>query len=185
MAEPHFDNRVWGGIALRGVVAILFGILALSRPGVTIAALVLLFGAYALIDGIFAIASSIHVAELHGRWWPMLLVGILGIAIGILTFISPAGTLVGLIYYFAIWAVLAGVFEIAAAFRLRKVIPDEWLLGLAGVLSVACGILIGLRPGAGALSIIWFLGMFAIVFGFLQLGLSLRMHGTIKRLAQV
>jgi uncharacterized membrane protein HdeD (DUF308 family) len=178
----QLDSRLWGGLGLRGVVAILFGALALSRPGATVMALVYLFGAYALIDGIGALVASVKVAEMGGRWWPMLLVGILGVVVGVLTFMNPAATTLGLIYYIAFWAVFTGIFEVVAAIRLRKVIQGEWMLAVAGVLSVAVGILIGMRPGAGLLSVILVLGVFAIVYGVLLVGLAIRLHGQHRRL---
>lgn len=185
LAEPHFDDRLWGGLALRGVIAILFGILALSRPGITVEALVYLFGAYVFINGIFALVASVNVAELHGRWGGMLLVGLLEMVIGVLAFTRPLATTAGLVFYIAIWAVVTGILEIAAAFRLRNVIPDEWMLAIAGLLSIAFGVVVFARPDAGLLSIVWGLGMFAIIFGVLQVGLGFRIHGTQKRLASV
>jgi uncharacterized membrane protein HdeD (DUF308 family) len=180
--EAQFQNRVWGGLALRGVAAILFGALALARPGGTAAALVYLFGAYAFVDGVFALVASAKIAQLGGRWWPMLLVGVVGLAVGILTFMRPAATALGLIYYIAAWAVLTGILEVAAAVRLRKLVQGEWMLALAGLLSIACGILIGARPAAGLLSVILVTGAFAIAFGVLLIGIAFRLRGAQKRL---
>ena len=177
----QLDNRVWGGLALRGLVAILFGMLALTRPGATVLALVYLFGAFAFMDGLFALVSSIRIAKLQGRWWPMLLLGLVGIAIGVLSFVDPAVTAVGWLYYIAIWAVLTGILEVAAAIRLRKVIEGEWMLGVSGVLSIAFGILIGTKPGVGMLSLTWLIGAYAIVMGVLFLGLAFRLRGAQKR----
>jgi uncharacterized membrane protein HdeD (DUF308 family) len=179
----QLDNRVWGGLALRGLVAILFGALALSRPGATVLALVYLFGAFAFMDGLFALVSSVRIAKLQGRWWPMLLLGLVGIAIGVLSFVEPAVTAVGWLYYIAIWAVLTGILEVAAAISLRKVIEGEWMLGVSGVLSIAFGILIGTKPGVGMLSLTWLIGAYAIVLGVLFLGLAFRLRGAQKRLA--
>src|SRR5262245_25939218 len=106
MARAGFENRTWGGLALRGAVAIAFGILALSRPGITVAGLVYLFGAYAFIDGIFAIAASANVAQMHGRWGALFAAGLAGIAIGLLSFVNPSATAVGLTYTVALWALL-------------------------------------------------------------------------------
>jgi len=185
MAEAQFDDRLWGGLALRGVIALLFGILALSRPGITVEALLYLFGAFVFVNGVFALVASVNVAELHGRWGAMLLTGLLEMVIGVLAFTRPAGTLLGLVYYIAIWAVVVGVLEIAAAYRLRHVIPDEWMLAIAGLLSVAFGIIVVARPDAGLVGLVWGLGMFAIIFGVLQIGLGFRIHGAQKRLASV
>jgi uncharacterized membrane protein HdeD (DUF308 family) len=167
---------MWGGLALRGVVAILFGLFAFARPGATATALVYVFGIYVLIDGIFALVAAPRVASMGGRWGAMALVGIVGIAIGILTFIHPAATALGLVYYVAAWALITGFLEIGAAVRLRKVVQGEWMLIVAGLLSVAFGLVVMARPGAGMLSLIWLIGGYAIIFGALEIGLAARLH---------
>jgi uncharacterized membrane protein HdeD (DUF308 family) len=181
VATPQFASRLWGGLALRGVVAILFGILAFSRPGGTATALVYLFGAFAIADGIFALVAAPRVAELQGRWGAMVLVGIVGIVIGVLTFMRPAATAMGLVYYIAFWAIFTGILEVAAAFRLRKVVEHEWMLAVAGLLSIAFGIIVGARPGTGMLTLVWLIGAYAIIFGVLELGLAIRLHGAQQR----
>lgn len=183
MEQHQFEGRVFSGILLRGVVAILFGILALSRPGITARGLVFLFGVYAFVDGIFALIASGRVAEVKGRWWPLLLVGLCGIAIGMFAFARPAAAAVGILYYIAFWAVFTGIMEVVAAFRLRKVVQGEWMLAVAGLLSIAFGIMIAARPGAGLLSLIWLIGAYAIVFGALEIGLAFRLRGIQHRLA--
>ena len=155
MDQAEFDHRVWGGLAFRGFLAILFGLLALSRPGATITGLVYLFAAYALLDGIAAFAASVNVAQLGGHWGAMFLVGMTGVVIGVLSFMNPAVTALGLIYYLAAWAFITGVLEITAAIRLRNVIDGEWRLVVGGALSILFGVLIAGRPGAGMLSMIW------------------------------
>jgi uncharacterized membrane protein HdeD (DUF308 family) len=172
----RFENRTWGSLLLRGILALAFGILTMARPGISVAALVLVFGAYALIDGIFSLSASIKVAELGGRWWPMLLVGLCGIAIGLITFFNPAATTIALIYYIAFWAIFTGVFEVAAAFRLRRVVQGEWALGVAGLLSIAFGIMVLARPAAGLLGIIFLIGAYAMVFGVLLIALAFRLR---------
>jgi uncharacterized membrane protein HdeD (DUF308 family) len=183
MEAPQLEGRLWGGLALRGVVAILFGILAFARPGQTATALVYLFGAYAFIDGIFAVFASAKVAQLEGRWFPMLLVGLVGIVVGLIAFAHPAATAVGLVYYVAAWAVLTGILEFVGSFRLRKVVPNEWMLAVAGLLSIAFGLMVAARPGAGLLSLVWLIGSYAIIFGALEIGLAFRLRGTQHRLA--
>ncbi len=167
--------KYWWLVALRGVVAILFGILAFVWPGLTIGALVLLFGIYALIDGIGSIITGI--AHRHGseRWW-MLLEGIAGILFGVLTFLWPGMTAWVLLLFIASWAILTGIFEIMAAIRLRHEIKGEWALGLAGLLSIILGVIMLINPGAGALAVVWGIGGYAIVFGALlvYLGFKLR-----------
>ncbi|HRW05747.1 MAG TPA: HdeD family acid-resistance protein [Caldilineaceae bacterium] len=170
-------SRYWWLLVLRGVVAILFGILAFVWPGLTIGALVLLFGVYALIDGIGSIVTG--VAHRHGsdRWW-LLLEGVASIAFGLLTFFWPGITAIFLLLLIAGWAVVTGIFEIAAAIRLRKEIEGEWLLGLAGLLSILFGIFMFVQPGAGALALIWVIGSYAILFGLLLIVLGFRVRGS-------
>src|SRR5262249_9594911 len=150
-AAPHYEDQVWGGLALRGIVAILFGILALARPGHSAAVLVYIFGAYAFIDGIFALMASARIARLEGRWAPMFFGGRVGFVIGIVPSAKPMATAMGLVYYVAIWALLTGALEVIAAVRLRTSAPGDWLLALAGLLAIACGILLAARPAAGLL----------------------------------
>ncbi|HEX3450653.1 MAG TPA: DUF308 domain-containing protein, partial [Isosphaeraceae bacterium] len=147
--------RNWWALALRGLVAVLFGIAAFAMPGITLTALVLLYGAFALVDGVFAVAAALF-GRRHGMpWWAMLVEGLFGIAIGILTFAWPGITALALLYLIAAWAVITGVFEIAAAIRLRQEIQGEWLLALSGALSVLFGVVLVLYPGAGALAVVW------------------------------
>jgi len=186
MAEAqlsNLSNRVWGGLALRGVVAVLFGIMALTRTGVTVLALVYLFGVFAFMDGIFALVASAKIAQMRGRWWPMLLIGLVGVALGVLAFARPAGTAVGLVYYIAAWAVATGILEIVAAVRLRRLVEGEWMLGVVGVLSIAVGIMIAIRPDAGIVSLTWVIGAYAIVAGVILLGLAFRIRGVQRRVA--
>jgi uncharacterized membrane protein HdeD (DUF308 family) len=160
-------THYWWAILLRGIVAILFGIAAFIWPGPTIEVLVLLFGAYALLDGIVAVIVGIQQYGETQRWWAVLLEGIAGIVLGVLTFLWPGTTATVLLAFIAAWAIVTGVFEIAAAIELRKVIEGEWMMILAGALSVLFGVLLILQPTAGAVAIIWLLGAYAIVFGVL------------------
>ena len=164
-------------LAIRGVAAILFGIAAFVWPGITLAALVLLFGAYALVDGIFAVIAGVAARREQERWWMMILEGVAGIVIGVLTFLYPGITALVLLYFIAAWSIVTGAFEIAAAIRLRKEIEGEWLLGLAGLASVIFGVLLVVLPGPGALALIWLIGSYAIVFGVLLLALAFRLRG--------
>jgi uncharacterized membrane protein HdeD (DUF308 family) len=168
--------RNWWALALRGGAAILFGILAFALPSVTLAVLVILFGSYALVDGIFAIVSAIRALHGHKPWGSFLIEGAIGIIIGLITFFVPGVTLAFLVALVAVWAILTGALEIAAAIRLRRHLPGEWLLILTGVLSVLFGILILAAPVAGALVIVWWLGGYALVFGILLLTLALRLR---------
>ena len=173
-------TRNWGWIALRGLVAILFGVLAFARPGITLTALVLVWGAYALLDGLFALFAGFAIKDGGRPMWPLVLVGIAGVAAGVLTFLRPQMTALVLLTFIAAWAVVTGVLEIAAAIRLRKVIANEWMLALAGVLSIAFGALMIARPGNGALAVIYLIGLYAVLLGvaLLTLGFRLRSLGT-------
>lgn len=167
--------RNWWAVVLRGVFAVIFGLLALIWPGATLFVLIMLFGAYALVDGVFALIAAFRVAG--GDRWPLLLEGVVGILIGLLTFFWPGVTALVLLSFIAAWAIITGIFEIVAAIRLRREIEGEWALGLAGVASLIFGVLLILFPGAGALSLIWLIGAYAIVFGILLILLGLRLRG--------
>ncbi len=168
--------RSWWVFALRGVLAIIFGILALVSPGLTLLTLVLLFGAYALVDGVFAVIAGISSYGRSERWWVVVLEGVAGIIIGILTFIWPGTTALVLLYFIAVWALLTGILEIVAAIQLRRLITNEWMLILRGIASVIFGVLLFVFPGAGALGLIWLIGAYAIVFGILFIVLALRLR---------
>ncbi len=175
------DN--WWAIALRGVAAVLFGAIALFWPPVAVAALVLLFGAYALVDGIFNLIAAFR-APRRGRPWGMLAFsGIVGVLAGVLTFFWPGLTALALVLVIAWWAIITGIAEIVAAIRLRKLIQHEWLLGLSGLLSVALGVLLLVRPGIGAITVAIWIGAYALIFGvmLIALGFRLRSWGRAQR----
>jgi uncharacterized membrane protein HdeD (DUF308 family) len=169
-------SRNWWLVALRGVAGILFGILTLFAPGISLAALVLLYGAYAFADGLLAIVSAVRRRGAGDRWWLLLLEGLVGIAAGVLTVIWPGITALALLYLIAAWALLTGIFEIAAAIRLRKIISHEWLLGLSGVASIVFAMVLMLFPGAGALAVVLWIGAYAFVFGALLIALGFRLR---------
>lgn len=173
-------SRNWWAIALRGVFAIIFGILAFIWPGVTLTVLVLFFGAYALVDGLFAIVAALMNRAGERRGW-VLLEGLVGIGAGVLTFVWPDVTALFLLYLIAAWGIITGALEILAAIELRREITNEWMLILGGIASVVFGILLILFPGAGALSLIWLIAAYAIVFGVLLVGLSLRLRSWGRR----
>lgn len=166
----------WWSLIIRGVVAILLGILTLALPGITLGALVLLFGAYALIDGIVNIAGAWRASKAHERWGILVLEGVVGIAAAFATFAWPAITALVLVYVIATWAIVTGIFELMAAIRLRKHISGEWLLALAGIASVLFGILLIASPVAGALVIAIWIGVYALIFGAMLIGLGLRLR---------
>ena len=161
--------RNWWLLALRGVAGILFGIVALVWPESTLAALVLVFGAYVFVDGIFALIAGIGMRRQMDRWWLLILEGVAGIILGLLTFRSPDTTALILLLFIATWSIITGVFEIAMAARLRKMIPNEWLLIVSGVVSIIFGALLIAQPDASAISIVWLLGAYALLFGILTL----------------
>jgi uncharacterized membrane protein HdeD (DUF308 family) len=168
--------RNWWVVALRGVVAIIFGLLTFVLPGITLAALVLLFGAYAIVEGIFNVIAAVRARPGAAPWWALLLEGLVSIGAGVVTFIWPGLTALVLLYVIAVWAVITGVLEIAAAIRLRKVMTGEWWLALSGVLSIVFGALLMIAPAAGALVVVLWIGAYAIVFGALLIGLALRLR---------
>ncbi len=165
-------TRYWWVPTLRGVLAILFGVLAFVFPKDTVTALTILFGAYALVDGISALYLATQVSQARG--W-LLLEGIAGIAFGVLTFLYPNMTAVTLLYFVAGWAIATGVFEIAAAIAYRREIANEWRLALAGLLSIILGVLLIVRPDAGLQAMVWLLGSYAIVVGVLLTALGFRL----------
>lgn len=167
----------WWVVALRGVAALLFGLGALLWPGLTLAVLVLLFGAYALADGLFAIVTGIATRREQERWWMMLLAGVASVLTGVLTLLWPGITALVLLYCIAGWSMVTGILQIAAAIRLRREIEGEWLLGLAGVGSLIFGILLVTLPGPGALALIWLIGAYALLYGILLLVLAFRLRG--------
>jgi uncharacterized membrane protein HdeD (DUF308 family) len=170
-------SRYWWAIALRGVVAIIFGVLAFVWPGVTLAALILLFGAYALVDGIAAIVVGIKEYGERERWWATLLGGLVSVAAGVVAFLMPGLTALTLVTLIALWAMIRGALEIVAAVRLRHVIKGEWLLALGGVLSIVFGLALIAFPGAGAVALVWWIGAYAVALGIMLLILGFRARG--------
>lgn len=168
-------KRNWGWIVVRGIAGVLFGVLAFIWPVVTVTVLVLLWGAYALADGVLALLAAVRIRDRGKPFWGLLIVGVLGILAGILTFLWPGMTTLVLLAFIAAWALAMGLFQIVAAIRLRKVIPNEWLLALSGVLSVIFGALMLWRPGAGALAVVWVIASYATVFGVLLIALGWRL----------
>ena len=170
-------KRGWWLLVLRGVCAVLFGILTFIWPTVTLAVLVIFFGAYALVNGLMTLGVAFRAPSgMPGRG-TMILLGILGVAAGVLTFFYPGITALSLLVVIAWWAIITGIFEIATAIKLRKEISNEWLLILSGALSVVFGILCIAMPSAGALSITWLIGAYALMFGILLLTLAMRIKG--------
>ena len=183
LMRPMLDDlaRNWWLVLLRGIAAILFGLLTIMWPGLSLLTFVLLFGVFALFDGGLALGAAIMGGSAEPRWW-LALVGLLGIAAGALALLWPGITGLVLLIFIAAWAITAGVFEVMGAIKLRKEIEGEWWLITTGILSVLFGVLILLFPGAGALSIAFVIGWFAILYGALLVGLSWRLkkHAAVK-----
>jgi uncharacterized membrane protein HdeD (DUF308 family) len=158
-------SRYWKMTLLRGVVWILFGIAVLAQPGISLVALTLLFGAFAFLDGISIVVTAIGGRQDYENWWLLLLTGLAGIVVGVLTFVSPGSTALGLLYLIAIWAIATGILAFTTAIYLRKEIEGEFWLGLAGLASVAFGVLLIARPGSGVLAVLWLLGVYSIALG--------------------
>jgi len=174
-------SRHWWVLALRGLLAVIFGALALIWPAITVSALVILFGIYAIFDGLLSLFSALTNRNRPG--WLLLLIGsIAGIAVGILTFIWPRVTALMLLYVIAAWALVTGVLELVAAFQLRRELEGEWALALAGATSIILGLLLALRPSSGLIAVAWFVGVYAILFGILLIILGFRLRGLHKKL---
>jgi len=166
--------RHWWVIGLRGLAAVLFGILAFTLPGMTLAVLVLLFGAYALVDGILTLLAAFRGDAQHRI--AMAIEGVVGVLAGLAAFVWPGLTALVLLYIIAFWAIVTGVLEIVAAVRLRRAISNEFGLIVGGVLSVLFGIVLLVSPGAGALAVVFIIGAYAIVFGIALLVLAWRLR---------
>ena len=166
----------WWALVIRGIAAIIFGILTFAWPGATIAVLVIFFGVYALIDGIFAIISAVRAAEHHRRWAVFAIEGVVGILIGLFALFAPIAATALFVYVLGAWALITGILEIGAAMRLRRHIPGEWALVLTGALSIVFGILVFFAPYAGAVALVWIIAVYAILFGILWLILGFRLR---------
>jgi uncharacterized membrane protein HdeD (DUF308 family) len=174
--------RQWWLVALRGLAAITFGILAFIWPAITLEVLILFFGAYAMVDGVLALYAAIR--SRGQRAWVSVMEGIVGIGAGLVAFFSPGITALALLILIAGWAIVTGVMEVIAAVELRRVVRNEWFLILSGLLSVVFGIVLLIQPAAGALALVWLIGAYAIVFGIGMLGLSWRLRALKERLPQ-
>jgi uncharacterized membrane protein HdeD (DUF308 family) len=176
----------WRSHALRGVLAALFGVAALAWPGLTLTALVVLFGAFALVEGLFTL-SGVVSGELRprGRKWPLVAHGVAGVLVGLVTFFWPDVTTLALLYIIAFWALLTGVLELGDAIRLRKVLRKDWILAAAGVLRIAFGVILIAAPGSGALAVTWLIGWFALLSGVMHLAFAWRLRQFQAQLSHV
>jgi uncharacterized membrane protein HdeD (DUF308 family) len=174
----HALTRNWWIMLLRGIASILFGVAAFVWPGLTVLALTLLYGAFAMADGILSLGAALSGSGSKSMptWW-LVIIGLLGIAAGAVAFLWPGLTAFALVIMIGAWAVTMGVLEIIGAIRLRHEIEDEWLLIAAGILSVLFGLALLLRPAAGALALAWAIGAFAILSGILLVAFAFRLKG--------
>jgi uncharacterized membrane protein HdeD (DUF308 family) len=181
MAQPQAlpsETGHWWALAIRGAIAILFGLAALLRPDIALQALILLFGAYALVDGVFAVVGVFGGTRGGTPRWLLLIEGIAGILAGLIAFVLPGLTAVVLLYLIAVWAIVTGIFEIASAIRLRQEITGEWALIIGGALSILFGVILAvIGPVAGLLSLIWLIGVYAVAFGILMLITAFQVRG--------
>lgn len=169
-------STYWWLAILRGIVAVLFGIALLARPGLSLGLLLLMFGAFALASGVLAMISSVSLAIHHKQWWAMFIEGIIGVVVGLITFFMPAVTTLSVLMLVGIWAILIGVFQFIAAITRFGPAAHGWLMAIAGLLSVALGILLFVYPGVGLRLIIWFLGIYALAFGINQIVLGFHLR---------
>jgi uncharacterized membrane protein HdeD (DUF308 family) len=174
-------SRYWWVPVVRGLCGILFGAIAFANPGVALTVLVLWFGAWALVDGCFSVASAVAGRKSNADWGLELVGGILGIFVGILTFRAPGITALGLVLYIAAWSLVRGAIDIILAIRLRREIEGEWLLVLAGIASIVFAGLLMWNPGPGALALLWLIASYAIVFGVVAIVFGIRARGFGRR----
>jgi uncharacterized membrane protein HdeD (DUF308 family) len=158
-------SRIWWAIALRGALAVIFGLVALFYSGKTLLALVYVFGAFAVLNGIAALVSAVRAGEAHRRWGWLAFGGLVGIAAGIVSFVWPGITALAFVYLVAAWAIITGVAEIAFALSWPDTLAHPWLASLSGALSVLFGILLAVWPRSGALALVWLIGIYAIIYG--------------------
>ncbi|WP_134678475.1 HdeD family acid-resistance protein [Paracoccus ravus] len=170
----------WWLLLLRGIAAIVFGIVALIWPGLTVYALLMVFGAFAIFDGVIALMTAFQRRPRDDRWWAWAVEGILSMMIGLLALFWTEETALAFIIWMAIWGVIAGVFRILAAIRLRDEIAGEWALGFSGLLLLIWGILMAMLPTAGLLSLAWLIGIFAALTGTALVILSLRLRRAVR-----
>ncbi len=175
-------SGVWWDVFLRGVIAIIFGLLVFFMPGLSVAFFVLLFGAFAVADGLLLLLQAVTVKD--GRWWVRLLQGLVAIAAGVGVFLWPGISALALLYVIAFYLIFTGILQAVAAIELRKVIKDEWLYIISGILSVIVGVLLVIRPLTGAIALAQTIGIFAIAYGIFLCVLALELRGLPQKVAR-
>jgi uncharacterized membrane protein HdeD (DUF308 family) len=177
-------SRSWWAFVLRGVAAIAFGTLFLTAPRASLAALVLYFGVYAVIDGALSLSSGVFARFRRDRWGYLVVSGVLGVVAGFAALAWPAITALTLFYLIAFWALCTGVLQMVTAIRFRRMLPHEWTLGVAGALSVALGILMIARPGLGLVALSGVIAAYAWTFGVLDLLIGYEVHSLARHRAR-
>jgi len=175
MAENVY-GKYWWVMSLRGFCAVLFGIGALAWPGIALTVLIIFFGAYALVDGAFAMGAAIKAARAHREWWIFMLEGVSGLVIGTITFFMPEVTAITLLYIIVAWAIITGILELFASFSVPWSMVNKILLGFSGILSVLIGVLLFLFPAGGILTLVWLVAAYALAFGFVLIILGFQMR---------
>lgn len=176
-------QRSWWALLLRGLAAIAFGLLTWLQPAASAAALLLVFGIYVLVDGVLGVYTAIRSRGASRYWWVVLLWGLTGVVVGVLTVLNPVVTAWVLTIYVGAWALITGLMQIIAAVRLRKEIQGEWVLVLSGLVSVLFGGLVLAQPGAGMMAMLWLLATYAVVFGLLMVILAFKVKKGVALLA--
>ena len=166
----------WWIPVFRGIAAIIFGVLALVAPKLGLLALVVMWGVCAIVDGAFNLSLAGWASRAGGRWGWYVFEGLVSIAAGVFAFAYPGLTAMARLFVIAAWAIVTGIIEIAASIELRHAVSGEWMLALAGVLSIALGILLFVHPASGALAVVWLIGLYAVAFGSALIGLGVRLH---------
>ena len=165
----------WWALLVRGIAAVLFGLAALFWPSLTLFMLIVFFGAYVLVDGIFALVAGIRGSG--SRRWLLLAEGVLGVLAGLIALFWPGMSALVLMYVIAAWAIFTGILKVVMALSLRREIENEWLMVLSGVLSVLVGAILAVLPGAGLLALVWLIGIYAVIFGFALIVMGFRVRG--------
>ncbi len=169
-------SRTWWIYALRGVLAILFGVFAIMWPGLTLLSLIALFAIYALLSGAASVFGAMQMRKHDADWWLPLLLGLVSIGAGVIAIVHPGLTTLVLVLLIGANALITGVLDIATAIRLRKTIQNEWLMILSGAASIVFGVLVFLFPAAGALALVWLISLYAFVTGLLMFVLAMRLR---------
>ncbi len=172
-------HRSWWLLLLRGIAAVAFGVLTFVWPQISLLTLIMVYGVYALIDGVLALIAAIRGGGFVPRWW-LALGGVVSILAAVVAFAWPGLTALVLVYLIGFWSILRGVLEIIGAIRLRNEIANEWTLGVAGALSVIFGLILVFMPGAGALGLLWLIAAWAVLFGLLLIWVAFKVRKLAK-----